>query len=364
MSRIDDIKKQNPELDISLIDLISTADPSTTNKYISFLINYLKNGGDKSLSPDEIKKLILSAIYGKNIELLKRFEDHCQSNRIKNKDISKFKKFSDFKEQVLEADEVLRVKNMEKQIIKLFESSEYLVLIPLSYEASRNYGANTKWCVTNEDSWSEYFGEYRLIYVINKKTNVKHAVSLQYDDREDIKCFNQEDDETDFIRMPIPNEVFSVIRTELMKGAYQTEFETLGAEVIVTAERGVVLIENATSEELRQFLRYHNYKGEHNEGFSLPDSFVKHIDEVEEQKNKEEREYADQEYDEEEDTNTDENDFEDDTFGMKSEEELRKRSDLKYFETKKSIFNECISVDDLFSELGIDGIFRLIKTTQ
>lgn len=38
MSRIDELKRQNPNLNVNLIDLIAEADPSDSYKYLGFLI--------------------------------------------------------------------------------------------------------------------------------------------------------------------------------------------------------------------------------------------------------------------------------------------------------------------------------------
>ena len=43
MSRIDKLKEQHPELNISVIDLIGMIDPTDTYKYSEFLIKILKN---------------------------------------------------------------------------------------------------------------------------------------------------------------------------------------------------------------------------------------------------------------------------------------------------------------------------------
>jgi hypothetical protein len=43
MSRLDKLKEQHPELNISVIDLIGMIDPTDTYKYSEFLIKILKN---------------------------------------------------------------------------------------------------------------------------------------------------------------------------------------------------------------------------------------------------------------------------------------------------------------------------------
>ena len=53
-------------------------------------------------------------------------------------------------------------KEMEKQIEKLFEDEQWLVLKPLSYLASKKYGASTKWC-TASDKEPDYYYRYVLV---------------------------------------------------------------------------------------------------------------------------------------------------------------------------------------------------------
>ena len=43
MSRLDKLKEQHPELNVSLIDIIASVEPSETYKYMGFLIKMLKN---------------------------------------------------------------------------------------------------------------------------------------------------------------------------------------------------------------------------------------------------------------------------------------------------------------------------------
>jgi hypothetical protein len=45
MSRIDKLKEQHPELNISVIDLLSKVDPTDSYKYTEFLVKKLKSNG-------------------------------------------------------------------------------------------------------------------------------------------------------------------------------------------------------------------------------------------------------------------------------------------------------------------------------
>lgn len=210
MSRIDDLKRQNPQLNVNLIDLIAEADPSDSYKYLGFLIKMLKeNSSNNNMN-------ILRHIFGEeNILALKKFEDHSQANRIKLKDIGLFNSFKQIKDEVAQADEIVRVKEMEKQTKVIHKDDEWLVLIPLSYEASKLYGNGTKWCTTQERYWNQYIPDYKLIYIINrKKDNVKYAISSKVATTL-VEGWKSNDDPISPFLIPIPSEIFALITIEL-----------------------------------------------------------------------------------------------------------------------------------------------------
>jgi hypothetical protein len=65
-----------------------------------------------------------------------------------------------------------QLKNAKKESKKIYEDSNYLIVQPLTHNASCIYGRETKWCVASKDS-SRYFDDYtansKFYYVINKK---------------------------------------------------------------------------------------------------------------------------------------------------------------------------------------------------
>lgn len=214
MSRLDKLKEQHPELNINVIDLISIIDPTDTYKYTEFLIKHLKTW----YSGTDIQVALGVDFFGdENIEVLNKFENHVKANRIQNKDISQHKDFRTLLVEVKNADEIVRLKELEKQTKKLFDNEEWLVLIPLSYEASKLYGMDTKWCTTQEKYWNDYIVNYKLIYVINKKTNGKYAISRHKGQDHNIKGWLSDDEETSPLLLPIPQELWTAIMPELQK---------------------------------------------------------------------------------------------------------------------------------------------------
>lgn len=224
MSRLDKLKEQHPELNISVIDIIGRLDPTKTYKYSEFLIKKFKEF--YSEYDDWSIGLGIEMMGSGNMDELNKFEVHAKANRITNPDISQYKDFTQIKYAVEEAEEKLKMKELEKQVIKLYDNEEWSVVIPLSYEASKTYGANTKWCTTQERYWSEYILTYKLIYILNKKTNEKYAVSRHYEDSLKIKAWLSNDDETNPMLLPLPLDVMNIIICEVNQTDTILELQT------------------------------------------------------------------------------------------------------------------------------------------
>lgn len=219
MSRLDKLKEQHPDLNISLIDIIVALDPTDTYKYTEFLIKSFKSDS-QYYSPEEheFKGYLGVFLFGSGeIEVLNEFERHSRANRIGIKDISKYKNFLELSEQVKIAEETEKRKKLEKEILKIHEDDTWLILTPLSFEASKVYGSSTKWCTTQERYWERYLTTHRLVYCINKKTDTKVAFSRDFSTN-NFQAWNTEDKEVNpmFIDF-IPDDVFLKIRKELQR---------------------------------------------------------------------------------------------------------------------------------------------------
>jgi hypothetical protein len=214
MSRLDKLKEQHPELNITVIDLIGMIDPTDTYKYCEFLIKRLKLW----YSNTDIQYGMGVDLFGdENVKTLNEFERHCNAKRIEKNDISSHTDFKSLEVEVKKAEEIVRLKELEKQTKKLFENNEWLVLIPLSFEAAKLYGTNTKWCVTQERYWDDYIDNYKIIYVINRSTNDKYAISRDKTDDKDLKAWLADDTETSPLLLSLPQEIWSVVIPELQK---------------------------------------------------------------------------------------------------------------------------------------------------
>jgi hypothetical protein len=217
MSRIDKLKEQHPELNVSVIDLLSKVDPTDSHKYTEFLVKRIKEWyGGGTIEKTHIA-LGVELIGTENVEILNEFEIHSKAGRIKKNDIGQHKDFVSLSKSVNEAKEILKQKEAEKQTIKLMDTDEYCIIIPLSYEASKIYGSGTKWCTTQERHWNDYKDKYKLIYIIQKTTNKKFAISRRKGDDTQIQAWLDNDYEVSPFLLPLPPEVMTIITDEVRK---------------------------------------------------------------------------------------------------------------------------------------------------
>lgn len=261
MSKLDRIKKQYPQLDVSLLDIITSLDPSSTKKYIEFIIKQIKRG--YSQGDDEKKlnlKLIAQQLFGMDSSiLLEVFDEHYKNNRIRIKDISLYHTLDDMKCQVDEANEIVKQKELEKQTIKLYQDKEWLVILPTSYEASQIYAKNTKWCITQKSYWNDYKKHSRILYVINKKTDEKYAISKRfgsYDNSPTIQGWDAKDNEVSPFMWEFTDEIWKVLRNDLKKTKLHHELDELEEGMIRINNKGdVAKLEEANLTAIEWFYK-------------------------------------------------------------------------------------------------------------
>ena len=246
MAKIDELKKQNPKFNWSIIDMIKQIVPGQSNKYAEMLLNLIKSN-----PPRENKEHInevrqeLRMYYGikeenlpeDNFEMfqiysmldlytsregIQAFMRFCELNErklIENPDVTTYKTFDQVVNAVAVAEMKAIDKELEKQISKVFEDDEWLLLRPLSEKASAKYGAGTKWCTTMEhnDYYDRYCRRGILIYNINKKTGHKIACFKNLDPSEtaEFSFWNVKDDRIDSIESGLPLNILDIILNEI-----------------------------------------------------------------------------------------------------------------------------------------------------
>lgn len=241
-----DLKEQNKDLEIHVIDLIRKFDPSDTGKYTSFLTKILKDKiGEEVDRPrkgrlrivnlqnnvrafktptgkndlEEVLINYLTELYGReNMEALFSFHKHTKENRIIGRDINSYKSWDDLHREVALATLKQNQKLLEKEVQKIVEDDEWLVVRPLTVESSLTYGAGTKWCTASRHN-KEYFYRYSrngvLFYVINKNDGDKYGLFYDTESNE-FSIWNAPDKRIDSIESAIPFDLMSKLY-KLMK---------------------------------------------------------------------------------------------------------------------------------------------------
>ena len=244
MSRIDELKKQNPSFGVNLIDVINNLVEKP--KYAEMLVNLIKYKYDKQstslkdvtyelvneykipesklegMSYFELQnylRVIGDYIGHQNYSTVTKFIEMNERKLIENSDLTSYKTFQELELQMSLADLKLVDKEMEKQIEKLFEDDEWLVLKPLSYLSSKKYGASTKWCTASDrepDYYYRYVKRGILIYVINKKTGNKVAGFKNIDSsyERETSFWDIVDQRVDSLDTGLPNHIMDIFKEQ------------------------------------------------------------------------------------------------------------------------------------------------------
>ena len=261
MGKIDELKKQNPNFNINIIDIIN--DIYGKSKYTEMVINLIKNKYNKrnndnnysdiyrelvreyNISPDKLITKnyfdlinmikVLNEYVGYNeSKTIEKFIELNEKNLITQKDLTTYKTIEELELQISLSDLKIVDKELEKQVLKLMETDEWLVLKPLSYQSSVKYGSGTKWCTSSKNE-SEYYFRYSkrgiLIYCINKKTGDKVAgfknLDLSYE--KETSFWTIIDLRTDSIDCDLPEDVMNIFKEEF-KNTKKTNWELLSED--------------------------------------------------------------------------------------------------------------------------------------
>ena len=233
--------KENSGNSINLVDIIELFAPEKKSKYTELLLKMMKN--TKSLKEhskeiienltsnfdfinkedfagyNEIQILLIYKFLDSffNVSDLNNFRKFCDYNErglIEQSDLSRYKTFEDVINQMSVADLKAESKELETQVVNLLETEDYIVVRPLTFLASKKYGANTKWCTTQEGG--EYFNKYNkrgvLIYCIGKTNGHKVAAFYSLDKNEpELSWWDAKDAKIDSMSANLPREVRNIV---------------------------------------------------------------------------------------------------------------------------------------------------------
>lgn len=224
-----DLKQQNKDLEISVIDILTSLDPSETNKFTPFLLKMLRKEMDRpklrklratgkianNVIEEHIISFILDFMGRENFDTIKSFHEHLTNNRIPEdrRDINQYNNWFDLVKSVNIADLKAKQKSLEKQVIKVLETEDWLAIRPLTLESSLIYGSGTKWCTAMKNN-PDYFYRYSrngvLTYVINKKDGDKYGVYLDHNSNE-FSIWDAPDRRIDSVETSIPSDMIKQI---------------------------------------------------------------------------------------------------------------------------------------------------------
>jgi hypothetical protein len=248
MSRIDELKKQFPELNMTIFDLFKRIDTTSTYKYFPLLckvfgkrfniqseyssynrgrldelkLEYHENLLNKGVSTDGLTDnelffmYYLSDHFNSDIfHTVKDFIRHMDRNQIENKDVTSYSTIDDLRSAITLASMKELTKELEGQVIKEYEDDKWLVVRPLTFQASAKYGASTRWCTTYQKE-KQYFEKYWqngiLVYFINKQTGYKFAGYKSLDGDKELSFWNAEDSRVDYLYVEADDYLFPIVR--------------------------------------------------------------------------------------------------------------------------------------------------------
>ena len=266
MSRIDDLKKQYPHFNLSILDYLRMVDISKTGKYLPIICKVFDDRYDiqmKEMTEDNlenmserlkdngvltkglnIKEIIIAYAFNdyfgaNNFDLLSDFMDFMERNLIENKDILTYKSIDDIRNAVSLAGLKDTMNESETKIHREFEDNTWLVLRPLTFASSAKYGASTKWCTTHRKEKS-YFAKYMtngaLFYFINKITGYKFALYRDLIGIPEISFWDSSDNRVDFLEIEVDDYLLPFIKTLIKTEKRNKDFCTQEEYEIVKYE--------------------------------------------------------------------------------------------------------------------------------
>ena len=213
--------------------IINNLDPTPTKKYLEWIIKNIVLG-------DDDVNVLYANVSEEILDYLRRFYGLSEKNQIENKDINLYKNFDELVTAVLEAEDRTSKKSLVGQYDKLYEDEEYVMVRPLTTEASCKFGVDTKWCIAArmDNAFSRYTekGQNEFFFVIKKGAGrgIHNRLAVQMSNYGKITVWNSEDRiEDPKILNTLPNGITKIIddRVKELKSndvECYAEFENIG----------------------------------------------------------------------------------------------------------------------------------------
>jgi len=232
-----EIKLQNKEYDVSILDLIRLLDPSKTGKFVPLLLNELMNipayeyGDNTHIFSEKIENLpganrvilnyLIELVGGVEvIESLQKFNGFLDRKVLAKNDIQKYLSLSEIVDATYKKE--LELKNFAVDShTQQIQDGNYLILKPLNIIASRKYGASTKWCTSsnNPETFYSYSKKGILIYIISRTNKDKWAVYYELNTKE-LSWWNDSDERIDGLLVTLPENIKKLIISFIFSEEY------------------------------------------------------------------------------------------------------------------------------------------------
>ena len=244
MSRLDELKKQYPELNVTMFDVFKAIDPTSSYKYFPLLCKIFSKRWriNEQYPKDEIPKVTmefrtlltnlgintqsfsenqnyflrhLMDFYPNNhFETLREFISLMESKRLQNKDVTSYNSLDDIRNAVSLSSINELNRELEGQVIKEYEDDKWVIVRPLTFASSAKYGASNRWCTTYKHDkayFERYWRQGILVYFINKFTGYKFAGYKSLSDKE-LSFWNSEDSRVDYLDVDADEYLFPIVR--------------------------------------------------------------------------------------------------------------------------------------------------------
>jgi hypothetical protein len=153
-------------------ELINRIDPTANKKYVEWLfkVRYINvSNGKYRTNTREFP----ASKEGEINSALRWYERNLNGKiPVEFRDINKFKTVTEFLTKVAELATPSR-SEIKESVRTVLDNDRFKVIVPLSYEASKMYGAGTRWCTTNKTYYANYVRDGVLYYILDKSLDRK-----------------------------------------------------------------------------------------------------------------------------------------------------------------------------------------------
>lgn len=253
--RFEDAISKNPKLKIYLQK--AKAD-GLKPKYIDWFVKQMLLAKDMRERRNSFESLI---------SLLSSFDKEVENNRISKKDINFYKNIDDLYNVIEKIEDTVSNTKLRKlskgNSTKHYEDQKYVIIEPLSMEASCYYGYGTKWCISavNKDL-NSFPGDQnqgvRYLFVIDKTSSQKTAVAFLPNSGKTVEIYDEKDQyqNDDYILDLYPKNIINTL-----SGLTNHDFERFDINTFVNKFPSIIhskdqekFLNNASVEQLQSML--------------------------------------------------------------------------------------------------------------